>query len=60
MGTHIDTPAHSVQGMWSVDQIPIEKLYGQGVIINVKSTLIRITGNLFKNISENIHKTLFA
>lgn len=36
MGTHIDTPAHSVQGMWSVDQIPIEKLYGQGVIINVK------------------------
>lgn len=37
MGTHIDAPAHSVQGMWRIDQIPMEKLYGPGVIINVKS-----------------------
>lgn len=37
MGTHIDAPAHSVQGTWRTDQIPMEKLYGPGVIINVKS-----------------------
>uniref|UniRef100_K1QML4 Uncharacterized protein n=1 Tax=Magallana gigas TaxID=29159 RepID=K1QML4_MAGGI len=36
MGTHIDAPVHTVQGMWKTDQIPIEKLYGPGVIINVK------------------------
>nr|XP_034317591.1 isatin hydrolase isoform X3 [Crassostrea gigas] len=36
MGTHIDAPVHTTQGMWKTDQIPIEKLYGPGVIINVK------------------------
>lgn len=36
MGTHIDAPVHTIQGMWKTDQIPIEKLYGPGVIINVK------------------------
>lgn len=37
MGTHIDAPVHTVQGMWKTDQIPMENLYGPGVIINVKS-----------------------
>lgn len=37
MGTHIDAPVHTVQGMWKTDQIPMENLYGAGVIINVKS-----------------------
>ena len=37
MGTHIDAPAHSAEGAWRNDQIPIEKLYGTGVIINVKT-----------------------
>ena len=37
MGTHIDAPAHSAEGAWRDDQIPIEKLYGSGVIINVKT-----------------------
>lgn len=36
MGTHIDAPVHTTRGMWKTDQIPIEKLYGPGVIINVK------------------------
>lgn len=36
MGTHIDAPVHTTQGKWKTDQIPIEKLYGPGVIINVK------------------------
>lgn len=37
MGTHVDAPAHSAQGGWTADQIPMENLYGAGVIINVKS-----------------------
>jgi kynurenine formamidase len=37
MGTHIDAPVHFIQGGWKVHQIPMEKLYGPGVIINVKS-----------------------
>ncbi|XP_062618148.1 isatin hydrolase-like, partial [Saccostrea cucullata] len=37
MGTHVDAPAHLFQGSWKAHQIPIEKLYGPGVIINVKA-----------------------
>jgi kynurenine formamidase len=37
MGTHIDAPAHFSQDGWRIHQIPIEKLHGPGVIINVKS-----------------------
>nr|XP_022309947.1 uncharacterized protein LOC111115481 [Crassostrea virginica] len=37
MGTHIDAPAHAGEGAWKTNQIPIEKLYGSGVIINVKT-----------------------
>jgi kynurenine formamidase len=37
MGTHIDAPAHFAENRWKVHEIPIEKLYGPGVIINVKS-----------------------
>ncbi|XP_072030356.1 isatin hydrolase-like [Amphiura filiformis] len=36
-GTHIDAPSHFVEGAYRVHQIPIEKLIGPGVIINVKS-----------------------
>ncbi|XP_056000489.1 isatin hydrolase-like [Ostrea edulis] len=37
MGTHIDAPVHFAKGSWRTHQIPMEKLYGPGVIINVKS-----------------------
>ena len=40
MGTHIDAPAHAAEGAWRIDQIPIEKLYGSGVVINVKSKAV--------------------
>ncbi|XP_072015370.1 isatin hydrolase-like [Amphiura filiformis] len=36
IGTHIDAPSHFNQDALSVHQIPIEKLIGPGVIINVK------------------------
>ena len=34
-GTHLDAPAHFAEGSWRAQQIPIERLVGPGVIINV-------------------------
>lgn len=36
-GTHLDAPSHFAQGKNRSQQIPIEKLVGPGVIINVKA-----------------------
>lgn len=36
-GSHIDAPAHlGVEGQWRVDDIPMDKLIGPGVVINVE------------------------
>lgn len=34
-GTHLDAPAHFVQGMWTVDQIPPERLVAPMVVLDV-------------------------
>jgi kynurenine formamidase len=36
-GTHIDAPIHFAKGGATVDQIPAEKLFGPGVVIDVRS-----------------------
>lgn len=33
-GTHIDAPLHEVKGGASIDQVPLEKLIGRGVLID--------------------------
>jgi len=33
-GTHLDAPAHFAKGLWTVDQIPTERLMGQLVVID--------------------------
>jgi kynurenine formamidase len=35
-GTHLDAPAHFAEGKKRQHQIPMEKLVGPGVVINVK------------------------
>lgn len=35
-GTHLDAPAHFVKGGWTVDQIPVERLYGPAVVLDVR------------------------
>jgi kynurenine formamidase len=35
-GTHLDAPAHFVAGAWTVDQIPVERLYGPAVILETR------------------------
>src|SRR5258708_3936182 len=34
-GTHIDAPAHFARGLWTVDQIPPERLVAPLVVIDV-------------------------
>lgn len=34
-GTHLDAPAHLVEGMWRTANIPLEHLIGPGVIVDV-------------------------
>ena len=36
-GTHLDAPAHFARGMWTVDQIPPERLVRPLVVLNVRS-----------------------
>jgi kynurenine formamidase len=36
-GTHIDAPAHFARGMWTVDQIPPERLIAPLVVIDVSA-----------------------
>jgi kynurenine formamidase len=36
-GTHLDAPAHFARGMWTVDQIPAERLVRPLVVLNVCS-----------------------
>ncbi|KAK3576185.1 hypothetical protein CHS0354_001204 [Potamilus streckersoni] len=35
-GTHLDAPAHFAQDGWHLHQIPMDKLAGPGIIINIK------------------------
>jgi len=34
-GTHIDAPVHFAKGHWSVDQIPLDRLIGAAVVVDV-------------------------
>lgn len=34
-GTHLDAPVHFAQGAQSADQIPVERLFGQAVVVDV-------------------------
>ena len=36
-GTHLDAPAHFAKGMWTVDQIPVERLVRPLVVLDVRS-----------------------
>jgi kynurenine formamidase len=36
VGTHMDAPFHFAQGKWTVDQVPLAKIIGPGVIVDVR------------------------
>ncbi|XP_078581115.1 isatin hydrolase-like [Branchiostoma floridae x Branchiostoma japonicum] len=35
-GTHLDAPAHFIQGEWRLDQVPLKNLVGPGVVVDVR------------------------
>ncbi len=41
-GTHLDAPVHFAKGKWSTDEIPLERLTGEAVVIDVQD---KTTGN---------------
>lgn len=36
-GTHLDAPIHFAEGRWTADQIPVERLIGPAVVIDVSA-----------------------
>ena len=36
-GTHLDAPIHFAEGKWSTDQIPLERLVGQAIVVDVQT-----------------------
>ena len=43
-GTHLDAPIHCAKDNWSVDQIPLDRLWGDAVVVNIpKGELEEIT-----------------
>ena len=49
-GTHIDAPVHFAQGHWTVDQIPLDRLIGRAVVVDVSSAC---RGNADYQVSVN-------
>lgn len=47
-GTHIDAPNHFIPNGNTVDQIPLEKMIGTCQVINIKSSISKITLSDFK------------
>lgn len=40
-GTHLDAPVHFAKGKWAADEIPLEKLTGESVVIDVSSRALK-------------------
>jgi kynurenine formamidase len=36
-GTHLDAPVHFAQGRWTTDQIPLDRLIGSAVVVDVSA-----------------------
>ncbi len=36
-GTHLDAPRHFAEGKWTTDEIPLDRLLGPGVVVDVTS-----------------------
>ena len=34
-GTHLDSPIHCSKDAWSIDQIPLDRLWGEGVVVHI-------------------------
>ena len=49
-GTHLDAPAHFAKGLWTVDQIPTERLFAALIVIDVRE---KVKSNSDYQLSES-------
>ena len=54
MGTHLDAPRHFVTGGMTIDEIPIEWLYGPGVIVNLADEMDELAVYTPKMIDDRV------
>ena len=40
-GTHLDAPSHFAKGKWSTEQIPLDRLTGEAVVIDVSNNALK-------------------
>jgi len=40
-GTHLDAPSHFAKGKWSTDQIPLDRLTGEAVVVDVSNNALK-------------------
>lgn len=40
-GTHLDAPVHFAQGHWAVDQVPLDRLIGAAIVVDVVASAER-------------------
>jgi kynurenine formamidase len=40
-GTHLDAPVHFAKGKWAADEIPLEKLTGEAIVIDVSDKALK-------------------
>jgi kynurenine formamidase len=40
-GTHLDAPVHFAKGKWAADEIPLEKLTGEAVVIDISDKALK-------------------
>ena len=45
-GTHLDAPIHFAEGKWAADEIPVDRLTGKAVVIDVTDKCIKNTDYL--------------
>ena len=42
-GTHLDAPRHFAEGKWTLDQIPLDRLIGPAIKIDISSKAAQVT-----------------
>ena len=54
-GTHTDAPAHFTEGSWRIGDIPIDRLVGPGVVIDIeKSARFKL---LYEHFNDHLIKS---
>ncbi|NCO61211.1 MAG: cyclase [Deltaproteobacteria bacterium CG23_combo_of_CG06-09_8_20_14_all_51_20] len=59
IGTHVDPPAHYLDGGATVDQIPLDTLVGEGFVLDMRGKRVIDAGALKKDLPIGCRRVLF-